>query len=94
MDQTENDKSFRAIHEFTEQTRSLAANQGLYNGFLAIGLVWGLLHENTEFGVQIQIFCLCCVLVAAVFGGATVKKSILLIQGVPALMALVSVIVL
>ena len=68
----------------------MAANQGLYNGFLAAGLFWGLLHSNAEFGFQIQVFFLLCVLVAAVYGAATVKKSILIVQGVPAVLALVS----
>jgi len=85
-------KVFGLDKAFAEKTKSLAANQGLYNGFLAAGLIFGLLHPTPEFGVQIQIFFLICVLVAAVFGAATVKKSILLVQGLPAFIALLSVI--
>ncbi|CAM4367117.1 putative membrane protein [Paenibacillus endophyticus] len=85
-------KSFGTTREFAESTKSLAANQGLYNGFLAAGLAWGLFHPNAEFGQQIQLFFLICVLVAAVYGGLTAKKSILVVQGLPALIALLFVI--
>lgn len=81
-------KVFGLTKEFAESTKSLAANQGLYNGFLAAGLFWGLLHGNNNVGFQIQIFFLLCVLVAAVYGSRTVKKSILMVQGLPALLAL------
>lgn len=77
-----------------EQTKNLAANQGLYNGFLAAGLLFGLLNSNYEFGQQLQIFFLSCVIVAAIYGSATVKKSIILVQGLPAVLALLSVLVL
>ncbi len=81
---------FGITHEFAESTKSLAANQGLYNGFLAAGLFWGLSHSNNDFGFQIQVFFLFCVLVAAVYGSMTVKKSILIVQGLPALLALLA----
>ncbi|WP_141503562.1 DUF1304 domain-containing protein [Paenibacillus luteus] len=84
-------KSFGTTKEFAESTKSLAANQGLYNGFLAAGLFWGLFHPTAEFGYQLQLFFLICVLVAAVYGGLTAKKSILVVQGLPALIALVFV---
>ncbi|WP_139996715.1 DUF1304 domain-containing protein [Paenibacillus paridis] len=84
-------KSFGTTKEFAESTKSLAANQGLYNGFLAAGLFWGLFHPTAEFGYQLQLFFLICVLVAAVYGGITAKKSILVVQGLPALIALVFV---
>jgi putative membrane protein len=73
-----------------EVTKILAANQGLYNGFLSAGLIWGLVHPNAVMGHQIQLFFVSCVLVAAVYGSLTVKKSILLVQGLPALLALSS----
>ena len=76
--------------EDVETTKVFAANQGLYNGFLAAGLIWGLLHPSAVMGSQINLFFLSCVLVAALYGGMTVKKSILIVQGVPALLALVS----
>ncbi|MGH1426619.1 MAG: DUF1304 domain-containing protein [Arenicella sp.] len=85
-------RAFGITREFAESTRALAANQGLYNGFLAAGLFWGLLHSNNEFGHQLQVFFLLCVLVAAVYGGMTAKKSILIIQGLPALLALLAVV--
>lgn len=80
-------KVFGLTREFAEATTALAANQGLYNGFLAVGLLWGLLHPNDNFGLQICVFFLLCVLVAAIYGAATVKKSILIIQGLPAFLA-------
>jgi putative membrane protein len=73
--------------EYAAQTRTLAANQGLYNGFIAAGLVWGLLHPVAEFATQIQLFFLGCVGIAGVFGGVTVNPRILFIQTVPAIVA-------
>lgn len=84
-------KSFGMMKENAQITKSLAANQGLYNGFLAAGLVWGLVHPDAAIGRSIELFFLICVLVAAIFGGATAKKSILLVQGLPALIAFVFV---
>ena len=84
-------KTFGTTPEFAEASKSLAANQGLYNGFLAAGLIWGLVHPDPVFGRQIQIFFLACVIVAALYGGFSVKRSILMIQGLPALIALVAV---
>ncbi|KAL3963550.1 hypothetical protein ACCO45_000554 [Purpureocillium lilacinum] len=57
-------RAFRLTPEFAQQTRALAANQGLYNGFLAAGLVWGLTHPVAEFSAQIRLFFLGCVVVA------------------------------
>ena len=68
-------------------SKTLAANQGLYNGFLVAGLVWGLLR-GTE-GKDIKIFFLSCVIVAGLFGAVTVSKRILFVQAVPAVIALV-----
>ena len=65
----------------------LAANQGLYNGFLAAGLIWGALRNNREF----MIFFLLCVIVAGVYGGLTAKMSILYLQAAPGLVALLAV---
>lgn len=84
-------KTFNTTLEFAQQTKSLAANQGLYNGFLAAGLIWGLVHPNADFGYQIQLFFLICVLVAALYGGLTTKRSILVMQGLPALITLLLV---
>lgn len=84
-------KIFGIKKEDAETTKVLAANQGLYNGFLSAGLIWGLMHPSLAIGIQIQIFFLLCVLVAALYGGLTAKKSILMVQGIPALLALISV---
>lgn len=72
----------------------LAANQGLYNGFLSAGLLWGLFHTNHEFGQQLQMFFLMCVISAAMYGGCTVKRSIWLVQGLPALLAIIALVTL
>ncbi|MFZ2015735.1 MAG: DUF1304 domain-containing protein [Nocardioides sp.] len=72
---------------FAEESKTLAANQGLYNGFLAAGLVWGLVSGATD----VQVFFLVCVIVAGLYGAATVNKRILLVQAVPAALALAAV---
>ncbi|WP_411346656.1 DUF1304 domain-containing protein [Paenibacillus sp. WLX1005] len=86
-------KTFGTTPELAQSTSSMAANQGLYNGFLAAGLIWSLLHPNDGFAHQLAIFFLLCVIVAALYGGLSVKRSILLMQGLPALMALILVLV-
>ncbi len=87
-------KVFGITREVAETSKTLAANQGLYNGFLSAGLFWGLFHSNAAFGIQIQCFFLLCVLIAALYGGLTAKKSILIVQGMPALLALGSLLLL
>ena len=80
-------RAFGLTPEFAEQTAVLAANQGLYNGFLAAGLIWGLiLKEN---GYSTRVFFLLCVVVAGIFGAITAKPSILYVQAMPALVALI-----
>lgn len=79
-------RAFGLTAEFAEQSKALAANQGLYNGFLAAGLVWGLLLGNAGFGVK--VFFLGCVLAAGIFGGLTASRRILWIQAAPALLGL------
>jgi putative membrane protein len=78
-------RAFRLTPEFAAASKSLAANQGLYNGFLAAGLVWGI-ALGTE-GGAIRIFFLVCVIVAGIFGAATVGRKILIVQAVPAAVA-------
>lgn len=78
-------KTFKMTKEVSESSATLAANQGLYNGFLAAGLIWGLI--SGEFSVK--LFFLICVFIAGVFGGITAKRSILYIQALPALFGLV-----
>jgi len=84
-------KRFGTSAEFAASTRALAANQGLYNGFLAAGLIWGLVHPDHAIGVQVQIFFLACVMVAGIYGSLTAKRSILFVQTVPAALALLLV---
>jgi putative membrane protein len=80
-------KTFALTPEVAESSAVLAANQGLYNGFLAAGLVWGLLAP-AALAPSVQLFFLACVLAAGVYGGVTAKRSILWVQGLPALVAL------
>lgn len=80
-------KAFGLTPEFAAQTKTLAANQGLYNGFLAAGLLWGL--QLGEAGLPVKVFFLTCVLVAGVYGAVTASKKILFIQAVPATLGLV-----
>lgn len=82
-------RAFGLTPEFAEQTAVLAMNQGLYNGFLAAGLIWGLFRRQD--GVPVQVFFLACVIVAGVFGGLTAKASILYIQALPAAITLAAV---
>jgi putative membrane protein len=74
---------------FAEESRSLAANQGLYNGFLVAGLVWGLVADRTD----VKVFFLACVIAAGLYGAATVSRRILVVQAAPAALALVAVLV-
>lgn len=84
-------KIFGFTKEDAEKTTVFAANQGLYNGFLSVGLFWGLFHFDSGFGEQIQLFFLSCVIVAAVYGGYSVKRTIWVVQGLPALLAILLV---
>ena len=77
-------KVFRMSPEKAESTKVLAANQGLYNGFLAAGLIWSIVGDRRD----VAIFFLACVIVAGLYGAATVNKRIFVVQAVPALLAL------
>ena len=79
--------AFKLTPEFSSASKVLAANQGLYNGFLAAGLVWALLAGRRD----LKIFFLGCVIVAGLFGGATAKPSIYFVQALPAALALLAV---
>jgi len=81
-------RTFRTTPEFAAASKSLAANQGLYNGFLAAGLIWGLFA-----GDPVKIFFLACVIVAGAYGAATVNLKILWVQAVPAAIALALVLI-
>lgn len=78
-------KTFRLTPEFARESRPLAANQGLYNGFLAAGLLVGM---GCDGGDMLRVFCLACVVVAGVFGALTVSKRIFFLQALPAITAL------
>jgi len=84
-------RTFRMTKEVADSSAVLAANQGLYNGFLAAGLLWSLLAYGVEGGRPILTFFLLCVIVAGIYGAATVSRRILFIQAVPAAIALVLV---
>ena len=79
---------FRTTPEFAAASRTLAANQGLYNGFLAAGLLWGIARSGGGDGSAIVLFFLACVVVAGVFGAATVSRRILWVQALPAFVAI------
>ncbi|MDR7326634.1 MULTISPECIES: DUF1304 domain-containing protein [Catenuloplanes] len=81
---------FGTTPEFAEASKTLAANQGLYNGFLAAGLIWALLADDGT-AYQAKLFFLGCVLVAGLYGAATVSRRILFVQAVPAALGLVLV---
>lgn len=85
-------KVFNQSKERALETAVLAANQGLYNGFLASGLIWGLIHKNEIFGFQIKVFFLTCVIIAGLYGAYSVNRKIFFIQALPAIIALVLVI--
>jgi putative membrane protein len=82
-------KTFRNSLEKAKESAVLAANQGLYNGFLAAGLIWGLVENVPAFAFQIKMFFLLCVIVAGVYGAATVSRRILFVQAAPAAIALI-----
>jgi putative membrane protein len=80
-------KTFSMTKEVADSSATLAANQGLYNGFLAAGLIWGLWSDM----MPVKIFFLACVLAAGLYGGLTAKRTILYIQAFPALLGLILV---
>jgi putative membrane protein len=82
-------KTFGNSPQKAADSAVLAANQGLYNGFLVAGLVWGLLEGTPAFAFQIKIFFLLCVIVAGIYGAATVSRRILYVQATPAALALI-----
>ena len=77
---------FKTTPEYAAASKTLAANQGLYNGFLAAGLIWGLAMGPA--GLQVKVFFLACVIVAGVFGAVTVSRGILFVQAIPGIIAL------
>jgi putative membrane protein len=82
-------KTFRNSIEKATDSAALAANQGLYNGFLAAGLVWGLVQGASRFGFEVKTFFLLCVVIAGVYGALTVSRRILYVQAAPGAVALI-----
>src|SRR5438874_2243835 len=78
---------FGTTEQFARESATLAANQGLYNGFLAAGLVWAVILGGA--GLGIRVFFLVCVIIAGVYGAATANRRILYVQALPAVIALV-----
>ncbi len=78
-------KTFGLKEDYAKQSASMAANQGLYNGFLAAGLIWGLIGTNN---FNALVFFLSCIIIAGVYGAITVKRSILWLQALPATIAM------
>ena len=91
---TKGKKIFRNFpKELFEPTKPMAANQGLYNGFLAAGLVWTYFIQNPEWHVNIALFFLSCVAIAGIYGAISVSKKIFFIQGIPAIITIVLLLV-
>ncbi|MCU1683696.1 MAG: hypothetical protein JWQ81_4435 [Amycolatopsis sp.] len=84
--------AFGTTEEFAKESSALAANQGLYNGFLALALVWGLIATDPS-GYQLKLYGLICVIVAGLYGAATSSKRILLVQVLPGALALAAVLI-
>ena len=84
-------RAFGTDQEFADRSAPLAANQGLYNGFLAAGLTWGAVAADPV-GFQVRVFFLACVMVAGVYGAATVNRRILVVQALPAAVTLIVVV--
>ena len=85
-------QAFGTDQAFADASAPLAANQGLYNGFLVAGLIWGLV-AGEPVAFQVRIFFLACVVVAGVYGAATVNRRILVVQALPAALALAAVLI-
>ena len=84
-------KTFGNTQERADAMAVLAANQGLYNGFLAAGLFWGLFHPQPAVAFQIKVFFLLCVIIAGAYGAYSVSRRILFVQALPAVLALIFV---
>ena len=82
-------KLFRMNQVLAKQSASLAANQGLYNSFLSAGLLWGLLSQDPAQSFHVKIFFLTCVVIAGIYAGLSVSRTILFIQALPAVVTLI-----
>lgn len=89
---TRGKKIFKSFpKDLFEPTKSLAANQGLYNGFLAAGLIWTFFIQDPKWSINISVFFLSCVAIAGIYGALTASKKIFIVQALPALIALLLV---
>lgn len=86
-------RTFGMSLEKAEETKVLGANQGLYNGFLAAGLIWSLVHPDAVFAYELKVFFLGCVIVAALYGAWSASRKILFTQGAPAIVAMIAVLI-
>ncbi|SOC83239.1 putative membrane protein [Ensifer adhaerens] len=86
-------RTFGMSLEKAEETKVFGANQGLYNGFLAAGLLWSLVHPDALFAYELKVFFLGCVIVAALYGAWSASRKILFTQGLPGLVAMIAVLV-
>jgi putative membrane protein len=92
--ETAGKKTFKTIPDYLfTPTKGLAANQGLYNGFLAAGLIWSFLISDINWEVYIRIFFLGCVAIAGIYGAITASRKIFVIQALPAIIALIFVLI-
>lgn len=90
--ETAGKKTFKTIPEdLFKPTKGLAANQGLYNGFLAAGLIWSFFISDVNWEAYIRMFFLACVIVAGIYGAISASKKIFIIQALPAIIALIFV---
>ena len=86
-------KTFKSLApELFKPTKALAANQGLYNGFLSAGLIWSLAIDDTQWSSNVAVFFLICVITAGIYGALTASKKIFYFQAVPAIIALILVV--
>ncbi len=89
--ETRGPKIFRSFpKDLFPKTKAMAANQGLYNGFLAAGLIWSLIITNEEWSIHVATFFLGCVIVAGIYGAVTAAKKIFYVQALPAIVALLA----
>ena len=92
--ETKGRETFKTIpKDLFPKTKGLAANQGLYNGFLSVGLLWSFIISDIYWSTNIRIFFLLCVIVAGVFGAITAGKKIFFVQALPAIIALIFVLI-
>lgn len=88
-------KVFKTIPaDMFEKTKVMAANQGLYNGFLAFGLIWSLFITDARWSINVALFFLSCILIAGIYGAITVSKRIFYVQSVPAILGILSMLLL